>query len=95
MGATGRAGALSLKALRELRGHQDGSSNRLAKAIELATVTQQALAEATGLTQAYVSNVARQQYETITVTNAYKFARFFGCAIEDLFPAPVDQSRVA
>lgn len=64
------------------------AANRVAKAILLAGVTQTVLAEAVGLTQPYVSDVARGQYQTITVENARKFARFFGCGIEDLFPAP-------
>ena len=34
----------------------------------------------------HVSDVARRRYRTITVENARKFARYFGCSIEDLFP---------
>lgn len=30
-----------------------------------------------------ISDVARQRYRTITVENARKFARYFGCSIED------------
>ena len=62
-------------------------TNRVAKAIELAGVTQVTVAEALGLPQPYVSDVARRRYRTITVENARKFAKFFGCSIEDLFPA--------
>lgn len=61
-------------------------TNRVAKAIALAGVTQVTVAEALGLPQPYVSDVARQRYRTITVENARKFALFFGCSIEDLFP---------
>ena len=61
-------------------------TNRVAKAIALAGVTQVAVGEALGLPQPYVSDVARQRYRTITVENARKFAVFFGCSIEDLFP---------
>ena len=61
-------------------------TNRVAKAIALAGVTQVTVAEALGLPQPYVSDVARQRYKTITVENARKFAVFFGCSIEDLFP---------
>ena len=67
-------------------------TNRVAKAISLARVTQVAVAEALGLPQPYVSDVARQRYKTITVENARKFAVFFGCSIEDLFP-PGDDSE--
>ena len=63
-------------------------ANRVSKAISLARVTQVTIAEAVGLPQPYVSDVARQRYRTITVQNARKFANFFGCAIEDLFPGP-------
>lgn len=51
-------------------------------------VTQVSVAAAIGVTQAYVSDVARQRHRTITVANARKFAHFFGCRIEDLFPSP-------
>ena len=67
------------------------AAKRLAKAISLAGVTQTVLAEAAGLTQPYVSDIARGRYRTITVDNARKFARFFGCGIEDLFPAPDEE----
>ena len=61
-------------------------TNRVAKAISLAGVTQVTLADAVSLPQPYVSDVARQRYRTITVENARKFADYFGCSIEDLFP---------
>ena len=61
-------------------------TNRVAKAISLAGVSQVTVAKALGLPQPYVSDVARRRYRTITVENAGKFARYFGCSIEDLFP---------
>ena len=61
--------------------------NRVAKAMALAGVTQATVAQALGLAQPYISDVARGRYRTITVDNARKFARYFGCSIEDLFPA--------
>lgn len=64
----------------------DGN-NRVAFAIRLLDVTQVEVAEETQLPQQYVSDVARNRYRTITVENAQKFADFFGCIIEDLFPA--------
>ena len=67
-------------------------TNRVAKAIALAGVTQVTVAEALGLPQPYVSDVARQRYKTITVENARKFAVFFGCSIEELFP-PGDDGK--
>lgn len=61
-------------------------TSRVATAISLAGVTQVTVAKAIGVTQAYVSDVARQRYSTITVARARKFTRFFGCSIDDLFP---------
>ena len=52
-----------------------------------AGVTQVTLAAASGVTQAYVSDVARQRYSRITLASARKFTRFFGCPIDDLFPS--------
>ena len=63
-------------------------SNRVAKAMALAGVTQVTLAKALRLTQPYLSDVARGRCRTITVENAWKFAAYFGCRIEDLFPSP-------
>jgi len=78
---------LNTKKLRELRETPARESNRVARAIELAEVTQQDIEAATGLPQPYISDVARNRYRTITVDNAHKFADYFGCQIEDLFPA--------
>ena len=61
-------------------------TRRVATAISLAGVTQVTVAEEIGVTQAYVSDVARDRYSTITVASARKFTRFFGCSIDDLFP---------
>lgn len=64
----------------------ESGANRVAKALSLAGVTQLTVAKALGLPQPYVSDVARARYRTITVENARKFARYFGCSIEDLLP---------
>ena len=53
------------------------STNRVAKAISVAGVTQVTVADAVGLPQPYVSDVARQRYPTITVENARKFADYW------------------
>lgn len=73
--------------IRALRQAAAPSGNRLALALELARLTQAELADAVSLTQPYVSDVARGRHATITVENAHKFASYFGCAIEDLFPS--------
>lgn len=77
---------LTTDQMRELLEAACATGNRLAKAIELADLTQAELAEATGLAQPYISAVARGRHATITVKNAYKFCAHFGCDIEDLFP---------
>jgi transcriptional regulator with XRE-family HTH domain len=80
--------ALTSKQLKDIRaGLVPPSGNRVAAAMDLAGLTQAALAEAIGLTQPYVSDVCRGRHSTITLDNARKFAEFFGCQIEDLFPA--------
>lgn len=61
--------------------------NRVRVAAALAEVDQQTIVDATGFAQPYVSDVFRGRFEKITVDNARRFAEFFGCAIEDLFPA--------
>ena len=60
-------------------------SNRVGLAISLAGVSQTAVGRAVGMRQAYVSDIVRGRYRTITVVNAVKFARYFGCTVEDLF----------
>lgn len=79
---------LSKLQLSRLRSEALGESgNRLQAAMDLLDLTQAQLASVTGLAQPYISDVCRGRHSTITVDNAYKFAAFFGCAIEDLFPA--------
>jgi transcriptional regulator with XRE-family HTH domain len=63
------------------------TGNRVARAAELAGVTLADIATAANLPYTYVSDVSRNRYQTVTVSNAHKFADYFGCAIEDLFPA--------
>ena len=60
--------------------------NKLRVAIKLAGITQAELSESIDEQQPYVSDIVRGRWQTITVTKARKFAEFFGCAIEDLFP---------
>jgi transcriptional regulator with XRE-family HTH domain len=62
------------------------SGNRVAIAMKALNLTQAVLADRIGVTQPYVSAVVTGRHSTITVENAGKFALFFGCQIEDLFP---------
>jgi len=63
---------------------------RIAKAVELAGITQLALSRDLRFPQSYVCDVARGRFRTITVKNARKFASYFNCRIEDLFPTDND-----
>lgn len=63
------------------------AGNRVAAAMALLDVTQTAVAEATGLSQGYISDVCNGRQNTVTVESAHKFATFFECSIEDLFPS--------
>lgn len=78
---------LTAKQLKALRTTDCPVGNRVAVAMQLSDLTQVEVAQAIGVTQPYVSAVVRGKHTTITVENARKFADFFGCAIEDLFPA--------
>lgn len=84
-----RSGVLTnaqIRSLRSLPGQASG--NRLGFAIRLARMTQGDLARATGFSQPYISDVVRGRYGTITLGNARRFAQYFGCTLEDLFPPP-------
>lgn len=79
--------ALTSTQLRRLRADATGSGNRVRAARALMKMTQQQLADAIGLTQTTLSDIERQRYGTVTVDTARKLSDFFGCSIEDLFPA--------
>lgn len=76
------------KQLKELRAAPvPESGNRITIACELTGRTQMDCSRQTGLTPQYVSDMARGRFRNISIDNARKFATFFGCHIEDLFPA--------
>lgn len=88
--------ALNARQLRELRSAPVGESgNRVKLAQRLAEVTQEDIAAALGEHQPYVSDVARGRYQTITVAKARKFADYFGCSIEDLFPVAASEAQAS
>ena len=79
---------MTSKQLKELRSSPvPDSGNRITIACELIEKTQMDCSRATGLTPQYVSDMARGRFRNISIDNARKFAGFFGCYIEDLFPA--------
>jgi transcriptional regulator with XRE-family HTH domain len=65
----------------------DDSGNRLGSAFSIADVKQADCARATGFSAQYINDVKAGRIQNVTVENAHKFAEFFDCAIEDLFPA--------
>jgi transcriptional regulator with XRE-family HTH domain len=85
--------ALTSEQLNELRAVSAAATgNRVAAAIKLIGITQQVLADALGEHQPYISAVVRGKHATITLTKAEKFAEYFGCSIEDLFPPRARQA---
>ena len=66
-------------------------SNRVAKAMALAGVTQVTLAKALRLTQPYVSDVARGRYRTTTVENGWKFSAYFVAVSRTCSRHPADR----
>jgi transcriptional regulator with XRE-family HTH domain len=71
----------------ELRRTKPDGRNRVAQAMQLASVTQVQIAERTGFTQSYISRIQSGQYGDLPGETMRTFAQFFGCTIEDLFPA--------
>lgn len=77
--------ALTPKQLLKLR--REKSPNRVRAARKALGMTQVQLCESLGFVQPYLSDVERRRHAQITVENARRFSDFFGCSIEDLFPA--------
>lgn len=61
--------------------------NRLAYAMKLADVTQLELEAAIGIPQSHISKIKTGRYSRLPLERAREYAAFFGCSIEDLFPA--------
>lgn len=78
---------LTRNQLTELRRSKVTGRNRIARAMELAEMTQVQVAERTKFTQSYISRVKSGQYSDLPGETMRTFAECFGCAIEDLFPA--------
>lgn len=74
-----------LKALRSRPVTDAG--NRLADAFEITERSQADCVRETKFTAQYVSDMVRGRFQNISIDNAREFAEFFGCSIEDLFPA--------
>lgn len=78
--------ALTREHIRRLR-TITGVHNRIRAARELLGLTQLQLAAALGVTQPQLSDWERGRYGDMTLSRAQQLATFFGCAIEDIFPA--------
>lgn len=63
------------------------SPNRVKAAMAIAGVTQVQVAQALGITQPAVSDVAIGNYSRLALDTARSFANYFGCSIDVLFPA--------
>lgn len=76
------------KQLKQLRSVDVSETrNRVAAAFALDGRSQMDCARETGFTPQYVSDVKAGRFHSISLDNAHKFAAFFGCRIEDLFPS--------
>ena len=60
--------------------------NRLRVALGMAKAKQTDISAETGLLQSVVSDFVNGNYGDLNVETARKFADFFGCYIDDLFP---------
>lgn len=78
---------LSPSKLRTLRTTRTDSPNKLRLAIKLDGVTQVQVAGAVGVSQSQVSEDVAGKFSEISLEKARAYAGFFGCAVEDLFPA--------
>ncbi len=83
---------LTRSQITELRRRPVSGRNRLAAALELAERTQVQLAEAIGVTQANISRLCTGSYSDLPLEKTRAIAEFFGCSIEDLFPAKATEA---
>ncbi len=65
----------------------NGAPNRIEAAIKLAGTTQEAVEPATGIAQSTISKLASGSSMNPTLATVHRLTAFFGCTVEDLFPA--------
>jgi transcriptional regulator with XRE-family HTH domain len=63
------------------------SGNRLGAAFILDGRSQMECSRETGFSPQYISDVKAGRFDYPSLENAHRFASFFGCAIEELFPS--------
>lgn len=61
--------------------------NRLKKAMELLDVTHVQVAQGVGTSQPNLTDISNGKYSRLPLETARRLATYFGCTIEDLFPA--------
>lgn len=81
---------LSSEHLRILRRTKVPGTNKLKLAMDLGSITQVELAAGVGISQSYVSRIANGEHPSLPLDTTHALAQFFGCQIEDLFPAPAN-----
>lgn len=70
----------------------DGIQNKLQIAMDLAGMRQEDVAEAIGVEQGYISRLLRgERGQRIPLETTRRFARLFGCSVDELFPEPDDE----
>lgn len=60
--------------------------NKLRIALALTKTKQADIVDATGIPASNVSNIVNGKYDSLHLETAQKFAVFFGCGTDDLFP---------
>lgn len=78
---------LSARQLTQLRREAAESGNRIKAARRLAGLTQTKLADQIAIPQSQISDDETGKSPALSLQKARTYADFFGCAIEDLFPA--------
>lgn len=63
------------------------TGNKVALAIALSEKRQGQVATELEMTQSHLSDICRGRFEDPQLSTARRLATYFGCAIEDLFPA--------
>lgn len=70
---------------------QSDPDDRLRMALHLSRARQVELSKAIGIVQSQVSQDINGQFSEMSLHKAAAYARFFGCSLEDLFPAVVGE----
>lgn len=84
---------LTAEQLDELRATPHDGANRVRLARQFLKVTQLDVEAATALKQSFISAIENGKYSDLPLETSRRLARYFGCAIEDLFPARRDEGQ--